>query len=531
MNKFNILVSDKFDEQGIISLVSNKDLFEVSYNNGYNREKFLELLPDAHGLIIRSATKVDAQAIEVAKNLKIIIRAGVGVDNIDIEKASKKGIIVENAPGGNSVSTAELALALIFSCARNIAKADASIKKGDWEKNKFKGLEITGKVLGIVGLGRIGKELLTRAIGLKMKVIGFDPFIPKEKLAHLNIELVSKEELIERADFISVHTPLTDNTKNFINEQNLIKLKKGVILINAARGGIYNEDALIQGLEKGIIGAVGLDVYCEEPLPANSKLRNFENCVLTPHLGASTHDAEIAVAKETVEAMVDYFKNGVARNSINFPTIDSVSMQFLKPFFEGGIRSAKLIGNLIKNFSQININYFGEINNYNTEAISIAIQYGLLLISMGDEVNLVNASFLIKSRGIQTEITHNNNIKGYSSYVQIIVSNTEGQSIELKYTSLNNNPLIFSLHNLTLEFKPEGKLLITQNKDTPGVVGVIGTFLGKEKINIASYDLSRGNKGGIAHSVISIDELLENEALERMRKLENLLEIHQIDLD
>ncbi len=530
MGKYVILISDKFDAHGIERLKKEVKLFEIIYENGHNREQFLQHLPKAHGLIVRSATKVDTLALEVAKNLKIIIRAGVGVDNIDVVAASQKGIIVENAPGGNSISTAEQALALLFSCARHIPRADASIKAGLWEKNKFKGIEITGKTLGIVGLGRIGKEVLNRALGLKMKVVGFDPFIPQEKLAHLQIELVSKERLLEVSDFITVHTPLTDTTKDFINKKNLDILKKGVILINAARGGIYNEEALVEGLEKKIIAAVGLDVFIEEPLPENSKLRKFENCVMTPHLGASTEDAEYAVAMETVDAMTDYFKNGVARNSLNFPTIDSESMEFLKPYFEGGIHIGKFLGNLVQDISNIQINYFGEITQFRTEAVTIALQYGVLSVAMGDEVNLVNASLLAQSRGIQTQISQNSAAKGFSCYVQILLNNTRGQNIELKYTVMQNQALIFSLFNLAIEFKPEGKLLVVQNKDTPGVIGVIGTFLGKKNINIAHLELSRGNKGGVAHSIISTDELLDADGIEEMRSLPNIIDVHQIEL-
>ena len=329
-----VLISDKFDKEGVERLKS-AGKFEVIYKEGHSREEMLSVIDQAEALIIRSATKADKEVIEKASKLKLIIRAGVGVDNIDIPEASRRGIIVMNAPGGNSVSTAEQAISLLTSMARNIPQANQSMHEGKWEKKKFKGTELTGKTLGVVGLGRIGKEVVKRAKGLRMNVLGFDPYIPAEALSHLEIDIVAKEEIIKQSDFITVHTPLTDTTRDFVSKDNLKDLKKGVRLINCARGGIYNEEAVLEGLKSGQIAGAALDVFTEEPLPADFPLIGMDNVVLTPHLGASTGEAEFAVAMESIDELIEFFDTGVARNALNFPSIDPDSLDYLKPFFQG----------------------------------------------------------------------------------------------------------------------------------------------------------------------------------------------------
>ncbi len=533
MSQHTILISDKFDAKGVERLKANSS-FSIDYANGYNREQLLQKIGGAHGLIIRSTTKVDAEALAKATNLKVVIRAGVGVDNIDIPEASRRGVIVMNAPGGNSVSTAEQALALLLASARNIAQANASMKNGQWEKTKFKGVEITGKTLGVVGLGRIGKEVVRRAKGLRMKVIGFDPFIPPQNLADLEIEIVSREEIIEKSDFITVHTPLTESTKDFINLENLSRLKKGVRLINCARGGIYNETALKAGLESGQIGSVALDVFTTEPVPADFTLLGFENCIMTPHLGASTDDAEFAVAMETVDEMIEFFATGVARNSLNFPTLDPETLDFLKPYYTGGETVGRLLGQLLGgDVVSVDLTYRGEIAKYMVQPVNTAILRGLLGISMGDQVNYVNAPFLAKDRKIKVnEIVEEKtgSTRGFTSAVEAVFTSSSGEQAQAVFTSLNNQARVVVLQNVRIEFVPAGILLVVQNKDVPGVVGTIGTFLGKKGINIASLDLSREALGGTAHNAVTIDTPLSPEALSEMQTLENVIKVVQVDL-
>ncbi|MCB1305895.1 MAG: phosphoglycerate dehydrogenase, partial [Leptospiraceae bacterium] len=383
--KHTVLISDKFDKEGVERL-EKAGKFDVVYKGGHSREELLSVIDQAEALIIRSATKADKEVIAKASRLKLIIRAGVGVDNIDIAEASRRGIIVMNAPGGNSVSTAEQAISLITSLARNIPQASASMHDAKWEKKKFKGTELTGKTLGVVGLGRIGKEVVKRAKGLRMNVLGFDPYIPAESLTHLEIDIVSKEEVLKSSDFITVHTPLTDTTRDLVNKDNLKDLKKGVRLINCARGGIYNEEALLEGLESGQIGGVALDVFTQEPPPADFPLIGKDNVVLTPHLGASTDEAEFAVAMESIDELIEFFDNGVARNALNFPSIDPDSLDYLKPYFEGGEKAGKLLAHFVGgDVKTVDINYHGEIAKYKCDPVNTAILKGILTPAMGDD--------------------------------------------------------------------------------------------------------------------------------------------------
>lgn len=528
--KHCIIVADKFDPEGVSRLQARPEL-EVLYEGGYKRDRLLELLPRASGLIIRSATKVDAALLEKAPQLKIVIRAGVGVDNIDIMEASRRGVIVMNSPGGNSVSTAEQAIALMFALARNTPQANASMKQGKWEKSKFVGLELTGKTIGVIGLGRIGKEVVRRARGLQMNVLGFDPYIPPANLSHLEIDLVSVEEILRNADFITVHTPLTDATRDLINKDNLNILKDGVRLINCARGGIYNEDALLAGVQSGKIGGVALDVFTEEPIPADFPLLPFDNCILTPHLGASTGDAEFAVALESVDQLIDFFQNGVARNALNFPTVDPEAMDFLKPYFTGGEKAGRILANFLKGgVHSIHIDYCGEIAEYMTQPVTTAILSGALSVAMGDEVNYVNAPVFARDRGIQVSENKRASESGFSSYVHVTFAAADGQKTHLQYTAVHREPLVVSMQGLPLEFKPEGIMLLVTNRDVPRVVGTLGNYLGDLNINIAHLELSRDDKGGTAYCMMTIDELVNPEALARLRSLDNILGAVQVDL-
>ena len=530
--KHIILISDKFDAKGVSRLEEQAN-FEVVYKGGHSREEMLAAVSQANGLIIRSATKVDAEVFAAAPNLKLIVRAGVGVDNIDIPEASRRGVIVMNAPGGNSVSTAEHAIALMMSSARRIPQANASMKSAKWEKSKFKGVELTGKTLGVVGLGRIGKEVVKRGKGLGMTVLGFDPFIPESNLAHLEIDIVSKEDLIKNADFISVHTPLTETTKDLLNKDNLDDFKDGVRLINCARGGIYNEEALKIGLESGKIGSVALDVFPTEPVPEDYPLREFDNCVMTPHLGASTGDAEFAVAMETIDELIEFFETGVARNALNFPSMDPEALDFLKPYFDGGEKIGKLLAHLCDgDFQSVDLDYYGVISKYMIAPVTTAILRGALSLAMGeDEVNYVNAPFLAKDRGIKVNENKSEQVRnpGLSSSIRATFAGKNG-SVDLTYTALHNGAMVISMYGLPIEFKPEGNLLLIENKDVPKVVGATGTFLGEKNINIASLELARDEKGGKARCVINIDELLATGDLDTLSKTENILAARQVSL-
>ncbi len=527
--KHTILIADKFDAEGVSKLKAHPDL-NVVYSGGTKRDELLKIVGEAHGLIIRSATTVDAEVLAAAKNLKLVVRAGVGVDNIDIPEASRHGVIVMNSPGGNSVSTAEHAISLMMSMARNVPQANASTRGGKWEKSKFLGVELTGKTLGVVGLGRIGKEVVKRAKGLRMRVIGYDPFIPPANLSSLEIDIVSREEILKQSDFVTVHTPLTETTKDFVSKENLSQIKKGIRLINCARGGIYNEDALVQGLTDGTIAAAALDVFVQEPIPGDHPLLKLENCIVTPHLGASTGDAEFAVAMDTVEQVIDFFTKGIARYSLNFPTMDPETLDFLAPYFKGGERVARLLSQYIEGqVNSIEIDYAGEIEKYMTDPVTAAILRGTLSQALGDEVNFVNAPFLAKDRGIRVTETRSKSSPGYASTITVRMT-AGNSSAELVFTALQSKPMVVGFQKLPIEFEPEGILLVIQNRDVPRVVGTVGTFLGDQNVNIAHLELGRDSRGGTARCIITTDELLSADALAKMKKLENILSVVQVDL-
>lgn len=527
--KHTILIADKFDAEGVSRLKSHPSL-EVIYSGGTKREELLRIIGGVHGLIIRSATTVDAEVLAAAKNLKLVVRAGVGVDNIDIPEASRHGVIVMNSPGGNSVSTAEHAIALMMALARNVPQASASTRGGKWEKSKFLGVEITGKTLGVIGLGRIGKEVVKRAKGLKMRVIGYDPFIPPANLSSLEIDILSREELLQQADFITVHTPLTETTRDLISKENLGSLKKGIRVINCARGGIYNEDALVEGLSNGSIAGAALDVFVQEPVPADHPLLKLDNCIVTPHLGASTGDAEFAVAMDTVEQVIEFFDKGVARYALNFPTMDPETMDFLKPYFVGGEKIGRLLAQMLEgDLGSIDLTYCGEITKFMTEPVKASILRGALMPALGDEVNYVNAPFLAKDRGIRVNESTIKESPDYASKLTVKFANSQNSAV-LEFTALQSKPMVVSLQNLPIEFEPEGILLVIQNRDVPRVVGTLGNFLGDHSINIAHLELGRDTRGGTARCIITTDDLLSRDALAQMKKLENILSVVQVDL-
>lgn len=523
MAKHKILIADNLDQDGV-DILTASGLFEVDYRKKTSREELEAAIADIEGLIIRSASKVDRALLEKAKNLKVVIRAGVGVDNIDIPACSQKGIVVMNAPAGNSVSTAEQALALLFALARKIPQANASMKEKKWEKNKFQGTQLTGKTLGVIGLGRIGKEVVKRAKGLQMKVLGFDPYIPAENLASLEIELVPIDTILKTADFITVHTPLTDATKGLINEKNLPLLKPGVRIINCARGGIYDEAAIVKGVKEGIIAGAGLDVFVEEPLPATSELYNFDDIILTPHLGASTDEAQIEVAKESAESMVAFFKTGVARNSLNFPTIDPAAMDALAPWFDLCDRVGQFVGQMMKNpIKDVELGFRGEFTALNLTPLEIALTKGLLTVAMGDEVNLVNAPLLAKERSMRITARKEERSEKEPSSMTLTVYD-EKERLTLKAAVGATGGVITELNGNALKLRPEGNILYILNTDTPGVVGKLGTLLGEHNINISSMELSRAKKGGEARTFLGLDDELPKSLLKTIQEKEFIVE-------
>ena len=502
-DKYKILITDDLADAGV-SLLKGSGIFEIECRKKTTLDELMRILPDYHGLIIRSASKVTKEVLQKADNLKVVIRAGVGVDNIDITSCSEKGIVVMNAPAGNAISTAEHAIGFLFALARRLPQANQSMKERKWEKKKFKGLQLTGKTLGVVGLGRIGKEVVKRARGLQMRVIGHDPFIPIENLKHLQIDIVKLDELLKRSDFITVHTPLTESTRHLINSQNIGNLKKEVHLINCARGGIYEEKGVAQALANGQIAGAGFDVFTQEPPPPDFLLYDQENCIMTPHLGASTEEAQIEVAKESAASLIEYFKKGVAKNSLNFPTIDVEEMGILTPWFSLAERIGDFVAQLVSGQIQtVKLKVSGSLEKLNTKPLEIALAKGVLRPALGDEVNLVNAPVLSKERDIDI-MSEKSNVKGSFDMLEILLQ-AGSKKYEICSTVNFGGGVIISFNSFRIEFKPEGHILFIRNDDVPKVVGELGLLLGENNINIASLQLVRENRGGLALTIIHLD--------------------------
>ena len=521
-DKFKVFIADNLAEEGV-EILNKSGIIDVEYRKKTPREDLLKEIKNYDGLIIRSATTVDAEVLEVAEKLKVVIRAGVGVDNIDILACSQKGIVLMNAPGGNSISTAEQAIALMFASARMTPQANASMKEKKWEKPKFKGSQLTGKTLGVVGLGRIGKEVVKRGKGLQMNVLGFDPFIPKANLEHLQIDIVDIDTILSNSDFISVHTPLTENTKHLVNTGNLDKLKDGVRLINCARGGIYEEAAIAKGLNEGKISAAGLDVFTQEPPAEDFLLYNYDNAILTPHLGASTDEAQIEVAKETAQEMVDFLKDGIARNSLNFPTLDPKEMDVLAPWFELCQRLGSFAGQVVENpITDIDMEFYGKVADLNLSPLEIAMSRGILTVALGETVNLVNAPILAKERGLDFNITKRKDDTTTNSVLKVIFK-TAKEQLQIRATINFSGGAIIGINNLPLEFLPVGNILFIKNKDVPNVVGDIGIALGELGVNIASLHLSRDVKGGTALTIVQVDDDLGKAVIDKLESHSNVV--------
>ncbi|MFA5088483.1 MAG: phosphoglycerate dehydrogenase [Candidatus Omnitrophota bacterium] len=518
-----ILISDKLADEGVAILKSVKE-FTVDCKFGIKPDELKKIIKDYDALIIRSGTKVTADIIEAADKLKVIGRAGVGLDNVDLKAATQKGIVAMNTPGGNTTSTAEHAMSLILSLTRNIPQACASMKAGKWDRGKFSGVELYGKTLGIIGLGRIGSSVARMAKAFGMKIIAYDPFLSMEIASKMDVVMVELPDLIRQSDYITVHIPKSEETTNLLSTKEFEMMKKGVRIINCARGGIVDEAALSVALEKGQIAGCALDVYLQEPPDFNSPLFKFENCVLTPHLGASTSEAQVNVAIEIAEAVRNALLGQGIVNAANFPSVSAEDYKALQPYIDLAERMGKFAGQLLNGrINEVKIVYSGAVTKYKVAPVSMSLVYGILLPILGETVNPINALDLARQRGINTQEIQSNVEAEFVNRISVeIISDKETFSIWGTLSS-NNKPRIVKVNNVYVEAVPDGYILFINNRDKPGIVGAVGTLLGEARINIAGITFGREEQGGLAISVVNVDSKVSEETIEKLRKTKDVL--------
>ena len=485
---------------------------------GKDKDKLAEIIGDFDGLAIRSATKVTPKILEKAKNLKVIGRAGIGVDNVDIPAATAKGIIVMNTPFGNSITTAEHAISLMLAMARQIPEADASTRAGKWEKNKFMGVEIFGKTLGVIGCGNIGSIVADRGLGLKMKVIAYDPFLSHERAVDLGVEKVELDDLFARADFISLHTPLTDKTRNIIDAAALAKTKKGVRIVNCARGGLVDEAAIAEALTAGHVAGAAFDVFVQEPATENP-LFSLPNVVCTPHLGASTSEAQENVALQVADQMSEYLLRGAITNAINFPSISAEEAPKLKPFVALAEKLGSFAGQLTENpITELQITYEGAVAQMNTRALTSAVLAGLLRPMLGD-VNVVSAPVIARERGMAVEEVTREAESDYESLITVTVV-TEKQKRWVSGTVFaDGRPRIVNIKGIRMDAEFAPSMIYITNFDKPGFIGKFSSTLGEAGINIATFHVGREAPGANAVALIEIDGELPEKVLDEVRAL------------
>jgi D-3-phosphoglycerate dehydrogenase len=516
-----VLISDQMDPKAAEIFRANG--LEVDEKTGLSKEQLIEIIGEYDGLAIRSATKVTPDVLAAATNLKVIGRAGIGVDNVDVPAASARGVVVMNTPFGNSITTAEHAIALMFALARELPTADASTQAGKWEKNRFMGVELTNKTLGLIGAGNIGSIVADRAQGLKMKVIAYDPFLSPERAVDLGIEKVELEELLARADFITLHTPLTDQTRNILSRENLAKTKPGVRIINCARGGLVDEAALKDMLESGHVAGAALDVFVEEPAKANP-LFGTQGLVATPHLGASTNEAQVNVAIQVAEQMSDFLISGGVTNALNMPALSAEEAPRLRPYMELADKLGSIIGQLEVQLTGVSIEVEGAAAQLNQKPITAAVLAGLMRC-YSDTVNMVNAPFLARERGLDVREVRHDRESDYHTLVRVTATTANGPRSVAGTLFGNSAPRLVEIFGIKVEAELAGEMIYIVNEDQPGFIGRVGTRLGEAGVNIGTFQLGRRNAGGEAVLLLSVDSHVEPALLKEIGGLPGVRQV------
>ena len=498
-----VLISDKMSPKA--AEIFRARGVEVDEKPGLTKDELIAIIGDYDGLAIRSATKVTKEVLAAATKLKVVGRAGIGVDNVDVPAASARGVVVMNTPFGNSITTAEHAIALMFALARQLPEADASTQAGKWEKNRFMGVEVTGKTLGLIGAGNIGSIVADRALGLKMRVIAYDPFLTPERAQDLGIEKVGLDDLLARADFITLHTPLTDSTRNILSRENLLKTKKGVRIINCARGGLIDEAALKELLDSGHIGGAALDVFVEEPAES-SPLFGTPNFISTPHLGASTAEAQVNVAIQVAEQMADYLVSGGVTNALNVPSLSAEEAPRLKPYMALAEQLGTLVGQLVsEEVRGVTVEVEGAAAALNIKPITAAVLAGLMR-QHSDTVNMVNAPHLARERNIDVAEVRHERETDYHTLVRVTIRTPDGERSVAGTLFGNATPRLVEMFGIKVEADMAGPMLYVVNEDKPGFIGRLGTTLGEAGVNIGTFHLGRRAAGGEAIVLLSVDQ-------------------------
>ncbi len=525
-----ILVSDPIAPNGIALLQEHEEV-AVMVQTGLSPEALHDAISHYEGLIVRSSTQVTADLIDAGKALRIIGRAGIGVDNIDVETATRRGIVVMNTPEGNTNTAAEHTISMLLALSRYIPQASAEVRAGRWERQKFLGTEVVNKVLGVIGLGRVGSLVVRKAQGLGMQIVAYDPYIASEAAQKLGVELLELPAVLQRADYLTVHTPKTSETRALLGAEEFKLVRRGVQVINCARGGIIDEQALYDALSNGIVAGAALDVFEQEPPPADHPLLQLDNVICTPHLGAQTEEAQERVAIGVAEQMLDFFVHGQVKNAVNMPNLDAESYRALQPYLAlatklGAFQVQLLEGGL----TDVTVSYSGDVATFGVRPITAAVLCGILGHFLGPQVNQVNAPFLARERGIRVVERQQQEWEDYASLIEVEIG-TERQRGSVAGTLFGRNDArIVQMDHFRIEAVPEGHMLVLSNQDLPGVIGRIGTILGNARINIAGFYLGRLAPNATAVCVVNVDAAIPSDILAAIRALPNLIYAKTVQL-
>jgi len=527
---YRILISDQLSESGVQRL-SQIPEFDVEVNTSLTPEELREVIKEFDALIIRSSTKVTKDIIDAGNRLKVIARAGIGLDNVDIQAATRKGIVVMNTPEGNVITTAEHAIAMLLAISRNIPQANASMKAGRWEKKKFRGKEVFNKVLGIIGIGRIGRVVADRAKGLKMQVIAYDPYISSDVVEKLGVEAVSFDELLARSDYITIHTPLTQETRNLINKDAFKKMKRGVFIINCARGGIVNEQDLCEAIKEGIVAGAALDVFEKEPLPLDHPLLSLDQVIMTPHLGASTDEAQENVAIAVADQVIDYLLKGTIRNAINAPNIDGEVLANLSPYLILAEKLGCLVSQITKGApKEFSIEYIGDAAEVDFKPLTISAVKGFLSTYLGSDVNFVNAMAIARERNILIRETTRRETEDFMNLIVLKFKTSEEENLVAGTIFGKKDPRLVRINDFRLEAAMEGNLLLIYNIDTPGTIGAIGTCLGRHDINISMMDVGQVLEKGQNIILLRTDTPVPDDVIKELLEIRNVNVVQRLYL-